>query len=160
MLRDGPHEIPGWDGLPATLGLVRGVPFSGLRVVRNETVPAFGGDPAVRPSLDPDRPASVYTTIEWSASWRPWDGAPVDRARRWAMSLRRPTAARRTVTVTPRRLQRFAVAPGADVRYEVRTVGTGVVTAEGMVTADADGLVTVRCTIDPRGVRLVLVASG
>ena len=63
-----------------------------------------------------------------------------------------------TVNITPRRLQQFKVIPGATYDWQNRSVKNNELVAEGTVTADADGLITVKdFEITPSGNRLSIV---
>ncbi|MBI5836447.1 MAG: hypothetical protein HZB25_04295 [Candidatus Eisenbacteria bacterium] len=100
-----------------------------------------------------------------------WDTAIVDSATRWEVVLRPrdlvsfkgpvPAPDSFTVNVTPRRLQRFVIAPGMVFRYTESRVSDGVVTATGMTRADTLGLVTLYGAMVRRGgTRLTLEPSN
>jgi pimeloyl-ACP methyl ester carboxylesterase len=139
-------------------------PFWNFTVVRSETVPALSALSA-NPALPPDSPTTYNQTILWSSSWDAWDGAPVDQLDLWQMSFCAVAAgehtcgsgADQTVTITPRRVQRFTLTPLAKYTWENRRVSDGALVANGTVTAGADGLITVPSfQVSPAGNRLVL----
>jgi hypothetical protein len=158
------HQWVEWVGLPPSLGPVRGVPFFGMRVVRSETVPGLSnasGNAVLPPPDPPAAPGSYNQGLEWSSSWDPWDGSPVDEPERWEIALRTVDGERQTVDVTPRRLQRFNVTPGATYRWENIAVGSGELVASGEITASGYGLITVRgFEVAGRGNRLALVPAA
>jgi hypothetical protein len=102
----------------------------------------------------------VGTGIAWSSSWDPWDGSPVDIETEWSMALRAVDGSTHFVDVTPRRLQRFAVQPGLDYRWQVATLD-GRTLRSGTISPDADGLLSVAdVAIDEQGVRVTITAPG
>lgn len=149
------HQWMYYQGLPPSLlpqgeNFYKWLPFRDFTVVRDETAPGLrnlSGDLEIT-STGPGR---YNQTIEWSASWDAWDGAPVDRPDRWQMSFCSTARGTRscwkgkpqTVDVTPRRLQHFVVTPGAQYDWENQRVTDGLVVAKGTVTADDHGLITV-----------------
>ena len=128
-VREDGHQWGAYAGLPPALRPdAANVPFAGLRVVRDESVPGFRAASS-DPALPPVAPALLRHGLLWSASWLAWDGAPVDTPHQWQMSFcaAAPGAAACAagaagnrvsapppvqVDITPRRLQQFAVAPG------------------------------------------------
>jgi hypothetical protein len=155
------HVWTWFEGLPPTLGKKpgEGVPFHGLAVVRDETLPAIT-DPVTPPYLPPLAAEAWSQAIAWSASWDPWDGVPIDEEDRWQISLRTVDGATRTVDVTPRRTQSFAILAGESYVYEVRSVADDALVASGVELAGADGLLTAHgVPVDPAGVRLEFVPS-
>lgn len=154
------HTWVGFAGLGPAVGeqwLPRASgPFWGFRMVRDETLPALTYASGSLP-VPPDSAGEYNMNIEWSASWNAWAGPPVDSPARWEIALRSLEGAQ-TVDVTPRRVQRFVITPGATYDWENRTVSDNRLIASGTVTADADGLVTVsQFVVSPDGNRLVLV---
>ncbi len=152
------HTWMGFAGLGPNLEdhAYRG-PFYGFEVRRDETVPGLSYDSGSSPAPPPAAVATYNMKLAWSASWRPWDGPPVDTAELWRISLRTTGGWEQTVDVTPRRLQRFRVLPGAEYAWENRQVDGDSLVASGTVTADADGLVTVPAfAVTPEGNRLLL----
>ena len=153
------HTWLGARGLPVTLSdNDDSVPFAGLTIVRNETVPGLsnysGHDVALPPEplatlpfdAPPDEfpPTGKYNgRLLWSASWDAWDGAPIDTPNLWGMSFRVRADGEFTVDVTPRRRQAFVVDPGVEYVWENRRVSDNALIDTGTTTADADGLLTV-----------------
>jgi len=117
---------------------------------KDESVPALGNASS---NDDPrqTRKRQINTKLEWSARENDFDGKSseddiVDEADRWAICIR-SKAGDQTVDVTPRRCQNFAPEPGASYRwvnYDMSDPGNPTKLAEGAVTADEHGLVTVR----------------
>lgn len=148
VVNDADHTWQGFAGLPPNLALDGSyAPFAGLRAVRTETVPglsgASGNSPIPPPG--PGGPEDGYNqTIQWSASWQPWDGLPLDRVNEWRISLRTTDGSTQTVDVTPRRAQKFRTVAGRAYRWENRRVRNGALVASGIVSADAKGRLTVR----------------
>jgi hypothetical protein len=159
-IRAADHTWLGFDGLPATLAADASlVPFAGLRVVRDETVPGLGPD-AASPAWPPGGEVDLGTGIAWSASWDAWAGPPVDLETQWSMALRAVDGSAHVVDLTPRRLQRFVVRPGLDYGWQIVTLD-GHTLGTGIVSADADGLLTVPgVPIDEVGVRVTITAPG
>lgn len=163
---DTDHEWANFLGLPPTMGNSQ-APFWNFQVIREESVPGLSklsGNAA----LPPDAPGSYNQTILWSASWNPWDGAPVDQPDRWIISLCSVAAGSQTcgsgelqtVDITPRRLQNFVVLPNEVYNWENRSVADNRLITSGTVTADDLGLVTVRdFEVSPAGNRLVLTKA-
>jgi len=149
----------GFIGLPATLRVRGGMSFYGLRAVRSETVPGLARDSRTLRRWVPTEERDINIAIEWSASWDAWDGAPIDRAGRWAMSLRSRDGRVHSIEVTPRRLQRFEVVAGREYRYTVRRVKDGAVIATGTVSRNRHGLLTVRVPVGPAGIRLIMTPA-
>jgi pimeloyl-ACP methyl ester carboxylesterase len=157
------HAWLGWIGLPPGLQSDdSGAPFAGLRARVDESVPGLAnlsGDPPLPPPAGGTNIA-YNQAVEWSASWHSWDGAPLDEPQAWRVSLRTIDGSTRTVDVTPRRLQRFSIAPGAHLAWENRRVGDGGLVASGGVAANAAGLVTVPAfRVTPGGNRLRLTPA-
>jgi len=60
-----------------------------------------------------------------------------------------------TVDITPRRLQQFIVKPGMEYRWVLFDLPGGQVVDQGVVTADLNGLITIKnVPITPEGIRL------
>ncbi len=159
------HEWMNFTGLSPAMGNSDGIlPFWNFTMVRDETVPGLS-------NLQPD-PVRVegkglfYNhAVIWSSSWNPWDGSPIDQTGSWQMSFcagkpgstRCAGAASLKVDITPRRIQRFKVTPGAAYTWYNQEISTGAVLSSGIVTADEDGLITVEgFEIPPGGSRLVI----
>jgi hypothetical protein len=169
-ITNDPHQWMYYLGLPASLAAIGGedkythVPFWGLTVIREETVPGLSnlsGDS----KLPPPGVSHYNQTVRWSSSWNPWDGPPIDQPDLWQISLCSTSIGsqicggglKQTVDVTPRRLQQFVVVPGAVYDWENHAVRDGSLVDQGTVTADADGLITVEVfKITPSGNRLIL----
>lgn len=151
------HAAAGWSGLlPPGLDEVAGVPFSGFDVVLGETLPALT-DAGTDPAIPPVGTGGYHRTIEWSSSWNDWDGAPLDAADAWAVSLRTVDGSTTSVDVTPRRTAAFAPAEGERLLLEVEAVADGAALRTGLVVVDPDGLATVTgVNVDPSGVRVRL----
>jgi pimeloyl-ACP methyl ester carboxylesterase len=148
----------------ANLGKVNDVPFYGLRVVRDETVPGLSRLSG-SPSGPVDSPTQYNQTLLWSASWNAWDGAPLDRPDEWQMSLCAAPAGSLecggktslTVDITPRRVQAFHTVPGQTYRWENTSISSGQALATGTLLADQHGLVTIPAVqVSPEGNRLRL----
>jgi hypothetical protein len=115
--------------------------FEMLNFPRDESFPALSNASGSLP-VPPDGPGGYNLTLEWSSSINDFAGPPVDTPEEWAVALR-SLDGEQTVDVTPRRLQQFAVTPGAAYRWENRGLATGDLLQEGTVTADSDGLITI-----------------
>jgi hypothetical protein len=100
-----------------------------------------------------------------------WDTTLTDQPAKWECTLRLrnltslwgPVVAPESVAVdvTPRRLQKLIVAPGAAFTWRATRVSDGVVAQGGAVTADSLGLVTVAALRVPRaGVVLTIEPAG
>ena len=150
----------GFNGLPPTLAPNSGlVPFAGLSAVKSESVPGFSGASGNAP-LPPAAPGGYDQTLDWSASWNSWDGAPVDTSGEWHISLRTTDGSTQTVNVTPRRPQAFSVTPGA-YAWENRRATDNVLVASGNAVCVTSGLVTVAgFSVTPTGNRLVLLKAA
>lgn len=86
---------------------------------------------------DPEGQANLY--LAWET------GDVVDQADRWEMTVLLVPAAPRdecTVDVTPRRVQRFRLQPGQEVRWSNTALADGRIVQSGTATADRLGLVT------------------
>ncbi len=163
------HTWGAYRGLPPNLRLdSANVPFAGLQVVRNESTPGFS-QASADPSLPPSAIGRFHHTLLWSATWLPWDGAPLDTSHQWQVSLcavaTDATACgggeTQQVTVTPRRLQHFAPVAGAAYTWENWSISVGAVAARGVITAGVDGLLTTPpVTVGPTGNRLLLLEGA
>ncbi len=161
---DAGHSWQGYAGLPPTLAPDGSlVPFAGFGARLHETVPGLSGasgNPALPPA-DAGPELGYNQTIAWSASWDPWDGAPVDGEHEWRMSLRTTDGSTQSVAVTPRRAQHFRPGAGAAVDWENRRVSDGAVVGSGSVVVDPSGLVTVAgVAVTAGGNRLSLRAAA
>ena len=140
-----------------------GAPFAGFSAVRDESVPGFS-QVSSDPLLPPQAAGDYHRTLYWSASWAPWDGAPVDTPEMWRTSLctvadaSQPvcgTGGAVTANVTLRRLQALTIKPLMEYMWEVRDVVSDEVVARGTVRCGADGVITVPgVPIAAGGVRL------
>jgi hypothetical protein len=156
------HTWTSFEGLPPTLGLHPQLQENlyGLQVVLHESVPGLANASGNLP-LPPQGAGGYNLTLEWSASWDPWDGPPVDTAEEWRISLRTTDDSTKTVDVTPRRLQTFRIVPGAAYAWENRRVSDDTVVANGTVTADKNGLISVpHVAISAGGNRLSIRPAG
>jgi hypothetical protein len=157
------HTWIGFEGLPPTLAAAPDLsPFAGFRVVLDESVPGLSGGSADAPLPPPTttEPSLYNMALDWSASWNPWDGPPVDTAAEWRISLRTTDGATHTVDVTPRRLQVFQVVSHTTYAWENRRVVDGGLVASGTAVADGAGIVTVPdVRASPLGNRLSLRAG-
>jgi hypothetical protein len=163
------HGWGGYRGLAPNLRLdSANVPFAGLRVTRDESVPAFS-----QASADPPLPPTVTGTFHhhllWSATWLPWDGAPLDTPQQWQVALCAVAAgavtcgggAPQQVAVTPRRLQHFVPVAGAPYTWENWSMADSAVVAHGVITTGADGLLTTPpIAVSPTGNRLLLIPGA
>lgn len=161
---DAGHEWADFLALPPSMAKQDGHPFWNLQVRRDESLPALSHLSSNLSGL-PGAPTTYNQTVKWSSSWDAWDGAPVDQAERWEMSFCAVepgsttcgSGATVSASITPRRLQHFAVQPGQRYDWENRRVSDRRLVDRGTVTADADGLIIVPdFTIIPSGSRLVL----
>lgn len=148
---DADHTWLAFLGLPPTLGTDSSLrPFYSFAVVRDETVPGLANNSG-NLAIPPPGVGRYHHNLRWSASWDPWDGAPVDNADQWAMSFCYQaidaaacgSGTPLTVDITPRRVQQFVITAGASYRWENRRVADGALTASGVVTASSAGLLTV-----------------
>ncbi|NDJ76160.1 MAG: prolyl oligopeptidase family serine peptidase [Chloroflexi bacterium] len=129
--------------------------FDELMFRKDESLPAFSN--ASRSlGIPPDGVGGYNLSIEWSASWNDFAGPPVDTPDEWAVVLRSLDGAQ-TVSVTPRRLQAFEVAPGTTYTWQTERLEDGVVLQTGEIMADVDGLLTVEgVVVGAGGNRLVI----
>jgi hypothetical protein len=145
----------------ANFAKIDDVPFYGFRVIRDETVPGFSHLSGNETGL-PTAVTTYNRTLLWSASWNPWDGAPLDSPDTWQMSfcavdpgMTECSRQSLTVDITPRRLQRFLVVPGKTYTWQVTAISNGSLVAQGKFTPDENGLLTVpQVQIVPGGSRL------
>ncbi|MBN1203253.1 MAG: DNRLRE domain-containing protein [Anaerolineae bacterium] len=129
--------------------------FDYMTFRRNESFPALSYASGSLP-VPPGGVGSYNLTLEWSASWNNFAGPPTDTPDEWAVVLR-SLAGDQTVDVTPRRLQVFAITPGAAYTWQNISQNDNSVVQEGVVVADADGLVTVEgMIVTGSGNRLVI----
>lgn len=153
------HTWLSFAGLPPSLDLRDWAPFQAFGVRRNETVPALANASGNAP-LPPLGPGGYNLTVEWSASWNPWDGAPWDTTNVWQMSLRTTGDVFQTVDLTPRRLQRFLSRPGQRAAWRNTAVVGGGLVQEGTVTADTNGLFLIPgVLVSPEGNRVRIELS-
>ena len=130
-------------------------PFYGLSFVRNETLPGLTYASGSLPPV-PDRTGGYNMTLEWSASWNDWAGPPIDTPGWWEIAIR-SLDGDQTVDVTPRRLQQFLIHTDVVYTWENRRVSDNALVANGTVTADEDGLITVTgFAVSPSGNRLII----
>lgn len=158
LISEADHVWLGFFEAPPTLGpnSSSGTPFQTFSFVRNETVPGFSRVSGSMP-FPPTHTGTYNPAIAWSASWDSWDGAPVDTATNWQISLRTIDATSHTADITPRRAQQFHLASGNVVRWRYFRVSDGAELLSGTVTADASALVTVsNLVVTPDGNRLRL----
>lgn len=150
-ITDWPHQWSffGWP-LP-NLGNVDDVPFWNFSVIRDETVPGLSLSTGSITS-PPTKPVTYNQTILWSSSWNRWDGPPIDLSNEWQMSFCTVKEGSKecsgnftaVVDITPRRLQNFQVTPGKSYMWENRRLSDNSLLQSGIVTADANGLLTVK----------------
>ncbi|MBP7868234.1 MAG: prolyl oligopeptidase family serine peptidase [Acidobacteria bacterium] len=157
---DDDHTWLAFQGLPPNLSIdPEVVPFYRFGVIRDETVPGLSAA-SDNLAFPPAGPGLVNASVEWSASWDPWDGPPLDADTQWVMSFRTVNGATVTVNVTPRRLRSFATDFGT-LSWENRVCGSCDLVASGTVLPDIDGLVTVPSfQVTPGGNRLILRRVG
>lgn len=128
--------------------------FHDFRVVRDESLPALH-DVSDDPPLPPAGVAGYHQTIDWSTSWDPWDGAPLDTSALWRVSLRSTDGLTRTTSVTPRRLQAFAPIPEVRYHWASRAIADDALLGEGVVDAELTGLLELPAVpVTGAGVRL------
>lgn len=156
------HGWQGWNSLPPTLANLPGVgAYFGMKVRKSETVPGLSlasTNPPIPGALP--LPGRYNLEIEWSSSWNPWDGAPVESASLWRMSFRSKNSQTLAVSVTPRRCQVFPKIPWKVFEWTNRSIATGAPIQNGLVLADGDGLVTVPAmTVTPGGTRLEITPA-
>ena len=146
-----------FEGLPPTLGKdANDLPWRGLTVVRDETLPGLSHGSADAP-LPPLAPGAWNALIEWSASWDAWDDVPVDQSESWSVSLRSTDGTALSVDVTPRRVQQFQTDPLASYLWEARSVLDDSLLLAVKCTSDVDGLVSMQSVpVDSNGTRLSL----
>jgi pimeloyl-ACP methyl ester carboxylesterase len=136
------------------------VPFGGLGMVLNESVPGmsnYSRNGSLPPLNAPAAPESYNGALEWSSSWNPWDGPPFEDTGMWSISLRTTDGQDATVDITPRRLQEFSPWPGGvPYMWFNRRVSDNEIVASGIVsTGLADTLLTVTgFQVTPAGNRL------
>ncbi len=156
----------GWP-LP-NMAKVNDVPFWNLQVIKDETTPGFSFLSTNIQSL-PTAPTTYNQVLLWSASWNPWDAAPIDTESDWQMSFCTVKAGTQncggdqvvTVNITPRRLQHFSIAANQVYGWDVHRITDGRKLAEGKITATADGLITIKqVQIPPNGVRVHIFKLG
>jgi hypothetical protein len=169
-IRQDQHKDASFFGLPPNLDFAGGIPFAGLSVVLDETVPGLSngsGNLAIPPATT----GKYNHSILWSSSWNPWDGPPLETGSSWEISLCAvdPNVAvktcgsgvNQTVDVTPRRMQIFQPSPGTVYSWENRRVGSGTLLASGSATAGANGVITVPgVLVEPAGVHLRIWDAG
>ncbi len=129
--------------------------FDRLTLRLDESLPGLSNASGNAP-MPPVGVGSYNTSLEWSSSWNDFAGAPMDADQGWAVVLR-SLAGDQTVDVTPRRLQRFVVAPGISYVWQNYRQSDNTVVQEGVVETDADGLITVEgFMVSEGGNRLVI----
>jgi len=150
-----PHVWSVFAALPAPYQLgVQGAPFYGLMARRDETTPGFSKSTDSLP-LPPTAAGTLNHDIDWSSSWAPWDGAPIDTADHWRMTLRSRDGTVHRLDLTPRRMQQFAVQPNQKFTYELRSLPSNQLSWAGVAQADATGTLTIPAVrIPPTGVRV------
>ena len=137
---------------------VGGWPFHDWQVVRDESVP--GLSETTGPPLPPTAIGTFNEAVDWSASWKDWDGPPLDDVDSWQISLRSTEGVPLSTRVTPRRLQNFEVLPGFAYRWANVDVLTDLEVASGTFAADADGLLTTpSVTVSTDGNRILVEKS-
>lgn len=152
-------------GLPISMiQLPNKAPFWNLGVIRDESVPAIS-NLSSNASLPPQDNNSYNMTVKWSSSWDPWDGAPIDEADRWQISLCSVapglldcgTGRNVTLDVTPRRLQHFKMFPLTQYDWQNIQLSNGKSVAEGTIMSDKNGLITIKTfMVSPEGNRLMI----
>jgi hypothetical protein len=157
------HEFSDFIGLPPSLGQIGDhAPFWNFQVKRDETVPGLS-NLSTNPSMPLETTGSFNQTVKWSASWDPWDGAPVDQLDEWRMSFCSVAVGSftcgsgidQTADITPHRLQAFKITPGAWYDWENRRVSDHSLVSSGSVKAGDDGLLTIPgFLVTPAGNRL------
>lgn len=154
-IQSGGHIPSNLSTLPGSLAKISGgLPFWGFTGRRNETVPGFR-QASGNPPLPPAGTGFFNSGLQWSSSWNPWDGSPLDDAGQWRISLRSMDGSPRLVDVTPRRLQEFTPVPGWAYWASTFDVQTGAQLSSAAVSLDIDGLLTVpNVEARPNGTRV------
>lgn len=127
-----------------------------LNMSRSESFPALSNASGSLP-IPPTQPGDYNLTLEWSASYYAFAGAPVDKTDQWGVVLR-STEGEQTVDVTPRRLQQFHVQPGTTYIWQnISLADDTTVVQHGTVSVDSDGLITIPAFIATEaGNRLII----
>lgn len=133
-------------------------PFWGFQARKDESVPGFRQSTG-NSALPPAAVGEYNADIDWSSSWKTIDGAPLDTADMWAMTLR-SNASNQVVDVLPRRTQNFQPQPGEVLRFESQRLSNAATLQVGTVTVEDDGRVIVPGVwVSTAGTRLVLERS-
>lgn len=106
---------------------------------RDELLPAFA-----RASSSDAPSAGVgcrNCRLQWSSSWNPFDGPPVDESDRASVAVRSTDGLPVTVDVTLHRAQHFTPPPGT--RIDWRVVSGGTVGQEGTLIVPDSGRITI-----------------
>ena len=160
---DADHEWSNFLGMPPTMGIDE-APFWNFQVIRDESVPGLS-QLSGNSEMPPTSVGTYNQTILWSASWNAWDGAPQDQPDLWSISLcavmvgshECGSGKRQTVDITPRRVQNFVFVPGMRYDWKNVEVASGKIIAQGTVSADSMGLVTIKkFVVSPTGNRLII----
>ena len=133
--------------------------FDRMDFVRNESFPALSYATGSLPA-PPDGVGGYNISLEWSSTNNNFAGPPVDQMDRWEIALRSMQAVDQTVTLTPRRLQVFTVAPGIAYAWQNVRLDTGQIVQSGTVEADADGLLVIPDVIVSAAGNRVIVQPG
>ena len=173
LVTDDAHNWTNYRGLPPTFAAdARGVPFAGLQVRRDESVPGLANGSAnltQGPVITPTTTGGYNQLVRWSASWDAWDGPPTDLPTLWQISLCSVASVTapcgggpaQTSDVTPRRLQHFAAKAGESYLWRNRRAAGDSLIAAGAITADGAGPLTVPAvSILPAGSRLTLLPAA
>jgi hypothetical protein len=138
----GGHGGPSHSGMPASLRLSatnpNPGPFSDYRIRLSETVPGFADLSAAAYPTPPTTccngcavPGPYYylDDLLWSSSWYDWDRPPVDKKKRWEMSVKwtGSFSPAPTVDLYPQRTSKFQIIPGATYQWANIEIGTGVI---------------------------------
>ncbi len=137
----------GWLGFSAIVKPLFGFGYDDAfpwRYPRNLSFPSIqnaSGSGPLQPGLDIHD--SYNLDIEWATSHTRFAKKIVDKPKRYEISVR-STGSEQTADITPRNTQQFVVNPGDDCRYKVVDNNGRRLLSEGVVTADADALLTVK----------------
>lgn len=142
----GGHSWPGFDGSnEVMIGGDAGGGWGQFQFRRDMSFPAISHASHAAPIPPPTSSTESHyynVDIEWSVPWHDFGDLILDEPARYAITLR-STSGDQTADVTPRRLQQFAVTPGASYAWTNTNATTSAVIQAGTATADASGLVTI-----------------
>jgi hypothetical protein len=172
----GGHGGPAHAGMPASLTNSatnpNPGPFSDYAIRKRETVPGFSNlelGPFPPPPTSCCKSCSVpgpyyyHHDLIWSSSWYDWDRPPVDKKKRWEMSVKwtGSFSPQPKVDVYPQRVSKFEIVPGATYQWANIEIGTGrmvqIPSAPLVAPAAAPLLCLEGVELTPPGNRIVLL---